>query len=315
MLQKKTICPECYSEYPRITPFFALENCLKNHKQYKCRTCGRLVCIDKNTEISYFSKFNFKEAARYLLRGGEAFFKEECAVFEKRGNNNSYFQILPVYGNLSSKKPACFLPTTYRQAVKKQTGLLSEEEVKKYILEQNEERRVCDYSQFLEENLNEQNLEFKFTQYDIGIIKCSLKTKYESFCLYFYDDENSEVETSDFVMLAKWFYKISSEKADPSDIFKLFPIDGDARYIKAENGFLRVYEFYSPSDENLRLSCFCSYKVIFDNYKSALKSFLKNGYNSKMWERLSFDPDDDAYYDGFEGAPLEKIYECIEKIE
>lgn len=36
-------CPECYSEDPRITPLRGVENCLLNHRQYTCSTCGRHI--------------------------------------------------------------------------------------------------------------------------------------------------------------------------------------------------------------------------------------------------------------------------------
>ena len=41
-------CIECYSENNRITPLLKARNCLENHEQYICGTCGRCICIDKD---------------------------------------------------------------------------------------------------------------------------------------------------------------------------------------------------------------------------------------------------------------------------
>ncbi len=41
------ICKECYSEENRITPLLNPQDCLENHEQYICGTCGRCICIDK----------------------------------------------------------------------------------------------------------------------------------------------------------------------------------------------------------------------------------------------------------------------------
>lgn len=314
-MTEKSFCPECYSEYSRVTPFYASENCLKNHRQYKCKTCGRLICIDKRGEHSFFAKFNSENAARYLLRGAEAFFKEECAIFKKHGNESYYFEILPVYGNLTKKNPAYFLPGTYCQPVKKQTGIISEEEVQKYIAEQKEERTKCDYKSLLSDDIQRLDLNFDFLSCKCGAIKLLFKTKYEVFSWDFFDDENDEAETSEFVLLAKWLLRISSENVNLSDVFKLYSNDAGSMCIKAEDGFLRFYDSFEPDDERLRLSCFSPYKSVFENFKTALKTFLENVYEPEEWERLSSNPDSDAYYDGYEGASLKKIYDCFEELE
>ena len=36
---------ECYSDNPRITPLKGAEDCLRNHLQYICSTCGRVICM------------------------------------------------------------------------------------------------------------------------------------------------------------------------------------------------------------------------------------------------------------------------------
>ena len=41
-------CKECYSDKNRITPLLGARECLENHLQYVCGTCGRCICIDKD---------------------------------------------------------------------------------------------------------------------------------------------------------------------------------------------------------------------------------------------------------------------------
>ena len=39
-------CIECYSVDNRITPLLKPLECLENHTQYICGTCGRCICIE-----------------------------------------------------------------------------------------------------------------------------------------------------------------------------------------------------------------------------------------------------------------------------
>ena len=43
-------CEECYSANSRVTPLLNPERCLKNHTQYICGTCGRCICIEKDSK-------------------------------------------------------------------------------------------------------------------------------------------------------------------------------------------------------------------------------------------------------------------------
>ena len=40
------MCKECYSDNPRITPLIKSRECLENHIQYICSTCGRCIYIN-----------------------------------------------------------------------------------------------------------------------------------------------------------------------------------------------------------------------------------------------------------------------------
>ena len=42
------MCIECYSDNNRITPLLNPPDCLKNHTQYICGTCGRCICIEND---------------------------------------------------------------------------------------------------------------------------------------------------------------------------------------------------------------------------------------------------------------------------
>ena len=41
------MCEECYVNESRITPLLNPRECLENHMQYVCGTCGRCICIGK----------------------------------------------------------------------------------------------------------------------------------------------------------------------------------------------------------------------------------------------------------------------------
>ena len=51
-------CKECYSDKNRITPLLGARECLENHLQYVCGTCGRCICIDKD-KIRGLQRWNF----------------------------------------------------------------------------------------------------------------------------------------------------------------------------------------------------------------------------------------------------------------
>ena len=45
---KKDMCRECYVNESRITPLLGARECLENHTQYICGTCGRCICIQRD---------------------------------------------------------------------------------------------------------------------------------------------------------------------------------------------------------------------------------------------------------------------------
>lgn len=53
------VCQECYSNKNRRTPLLGARECLENHLQYVCGTCGRCSCIDKD-KIRGLQRWNLK---------------------------------------------------------------------------------------------------------------------------------------------------------------------------------------------------------------------------------------------------------------
>ena len=47
------MCEECYSDENRITPLLNPLDCLENHTQYICGTCGRCICIEHDQTEDY----------------------------------------------------------------------------------------------------------------------------------------------------------------------------------------------------------------------------------------------------------------------
>ncbi|QTQ11511.1 hypothetical protein HRI96_04410 [Treponema parvum] len=289
-------CSECYCEYSRITPFFAHENCLKNHKQYLCRTCGRCICIDKMSEIPLNARFTSEKAARYFLRGAEAVYKTECGIFRRKNNSLEYFKILPLYGNLSAKNPAFYIPETYRQPVKKQMIFLNPEQQEKYIEERNEENRRYDYSKDLEIDMPEnQVLNFDFVSCKDGIIKLQLKTKSYRLELDFYDDDNDEPNFCWFMLLGKWLYELSKNPLGKPENLNLWSCYGGGFYtFTARENLIKVYTGTEEDEEKVEFSFYGSSDTLFDNFMKAFDVFLTNGtYKREEWEQEKLSEDEE----------------------
>ena len=86
------MCKECYVEENRITPLLNPLECLKNHTQYICGTCGRCICIERDANRG-LQRWNFP-------------FKEALINCEKR--INQYHPINPLSHHIS-----CRLTITY----------------------------------------------------------------------------------------------------------------------------------------------------------------------------------------------------------
>ena len=82
-------CEECYSASSRVTPLINPEQCLKNNTQYICGTCGRCICIEKDSKRGLMRwNFPFKtlEIAKLYLRVAEYCFQSNCGIYELKNN-------------------------------------------------------------------------------------------------------------------------------------------------------------------------------------------------------------------------------------
>ena len=79
------MCPECYADENRITPLLNPMECLKNHTQYICGTCGRCICIEKDKQRG-LQRWNFPfktvEIAKLYLRTADYTMKKSCGIYE-----------------------------------------------------------------------------------------------------------------------------------------------------------------------------------------------------------------------------------------
>ena len=78
------MCRECYVNESRITPLLGARECLENHTQYICGTCGRCICIQRD-EKRGLQRWNFPfkslEIARLYLRTADYTVKRPCGIY------------------------------------------------------------------------------------------------------------------------------------------------------------------------------------------------------------------------------------------
>ena len=79
------MCIECYCEESRKTPLLNPLECLSNHKQYICGTCGRCICIEKDPKRG-LQRWNFPfktgDIAKLYLRTADYTTKKACGIYE-----------------------------------------------------------------------------------------------------------------------------------------------------------------------------------------------------------------------------------------
>lgn len=81
----KEICQECYSEHKRITPLLNPLDCLHNHVQYICGTCGRYICINTDEKRGiqrWHFPFKSLDIAKLYLRTADYTVKKSCVIYE-----------------------------------------------------------------------------------------------------------------------------------------------------------------------------------------------------------------------------------------
>ena len=144
------MCKECYVNQSRMTPLLNPIDCLENHTQYICGTCGRCICIDHDS-VRDLQRWNFPfkslEIAKLYLRTADYTMKKSCGIYEIKSENGrlSYKifedeESLKIYlkrnkgKTCETMKPA-FIVDEYREYKNTQVRKLTPEEVKKYMSE------------------------------------------------------------------------------------------------------------------------------------------------------------------------------------
>ena len=144
------MCNECYVDNSRITPLLNPVDCLENHTQYICGTCGRCICIehDQNRGLQRWN-FPFKslEIAKLYLRTADYTMKKSCGIYEiKNKNGRLSYKIfadsedLRVYlrknkDKICEKMSPIFQVEEYNEYYNTQIRKLTFDEIQKYISE------------------------------------------------------------------------------------------------------------------------------------------------------------------------------------
>ena len=144
------MCKECYVDQTRVTPLLNPVECLENHTQYICGTCGRCICIeyDPNRGLQRWN-FPFKslEIAKLYLRTADYTEKKPCGIYELKSENGriSYKifasnEDLKLYlkknkGKTCEKMASVFSVEEYQEFPNTQVRKLTAEEVETYMKE------------------------------------------------------------------------------------------------------------------------------------------------------------------------------------
>ena len=144
------MCKECYVSQNRITPLLNPIECLKNHIQYICGTCGRCICIDHDP-VRDLQRWNFPfkslEIAKLYLRTADYTMKKSCGIYEiKSENGRLSYKIFENEESLKTylkrnKEKTCetmkpaFIVDEYREYKNAHVRKLTLEEVERYMSE------------------------------------------------------------------------------------------------------------------------------------------------------------------------------------
>lgn len=144
------MCKECYVDQSRVTPLLNPVECLENHTQYICGTCGRCICIeyDPNRGLQRWN-FPFKslEIAKLYLRTADYTEKKPCGIYELKSENGriSYKifasnEDLKLYlkknkGKTCEKMASVFSVEEYQEFPNTQVRKLTSGEIQKYMSE------------------------------------------------------------------------------------------------------------------------------------------------------------------------------------
>lgn len=144
------MCAECYIDEKRITPLLHPLDCLKNHTQYICGTCGRCICIEHDP-IRGLQRWNFPfqslDIAKMYLRTADYSMKKPCGIYEiESENGRRAYKIfaddedLRIYlkknrGKIRKTGKPIFRVDEYKEYPLTQIKKLTAEEIQKYLSE------------------------------------------------------------------------------------------------------------------------------------------------------------------------------------
>jgi len=144
------MCIECYSDNNRITPLLNPPDCLKNHTQYICGTCGRCICIENDPKRG-LQRWNFPfkslDIAKLYLRTADYTMKKSCGIYEiKSEKGRVSYKIFPDNKDLelylkNNKEKVCetmkqtFMVEEYKEYEETKVRKLNSDEIEKYMLE------------------------------------------------------------------------------------------------------------------------------------------------------------------------------------
>lgn len=144
------MCIECYSDNNRITPLLNPLDCLKNHTQYICGTCGRCICIENDPKRG-LQRWNFPfkslDIAKLYLRTADYTMKKSCGIYEiKSEKGRASYKIFPDNKDLelylkNNKEKVCetikpaFMIEEYKEYETTEVRKLNSDEIEKYMLE------------------------------------------------------------------------------------------------------------------------------------------------------------------------------------
>ena len=144
------MCKECYVNQSRMTPLLNPIDCLENHTQYICGTCGRCICIDHDP-VRDLQRWNFPfkslEIAKLYLRTADYTMKKSCGIYEIKSENGRFsYKIFEDGESLKTylkrnKEKTCetmkpvFIVDEYREYENTEVRKLTPEEVERYMPE------------------------------------------------------------------------------------------------------------------------------------------------------------------------------------
>ncbi len=144
------MCMECYVDKNRITPLLNPVDCLENHTQYICGTCGRCICMERDPKRGV-QRWNFPfkslEIAKLYLRTADYSMKRPCGIYELKnekgklsykifaGSEDLLLYLKKNKGKICKDMKPIFIIEEYREYANTQIKKLTSDEIQKYISE------------------------------------------------------------------------------------------------------------------------------------------------------------------------------------